>query len=864
EFGFKQKVRFPGRLEKRSDGNVLGQNLVHGVMIPDGALALSRTDVALMGRGPQLSFTRNYSNLGGDTGFHPMGYGWSHGLEKKLTPVCAEGDANMSCVPKWVLERKGEFFRSTDVPDDKEKWASVRVNGTLFAKVDGEWYPERGRHGKLKTLPEGSDDPAEFEFTSKDGTVYMYDYPEREFSETHSAYMSLGDDILTRIGLSPKKLRLVNGPEDEKTGDPGAPAQPTMVKTIEDKNGNTMTFEYTDLEVWEGVELPVLTKVTDAVNRTLELEYEEVNAGWMGNQERLKTVTGPDGIELAFEYNDDGLLSAARRDVKNETYEYEREPDVAGADFNLARTEDSNGNGYKYEYHENKELEEAAPAYVKGVRSVDVIKSVEYPGGCAASFQYVLEGENKRIITDPNGDSTEYVLNLYGNAAKIKMPIGKTISMSWSIDEQGMDDNVMISKTDGNGNTSEYEYDEKGNVVKMRDPKGDTITTAWDLELSVPERRQDRNGNIEHWEYDDNGNPVSHTDGDGKRWSYGVNSFGERESMTDPNGGMTQYKYDARGNPESTTAPEGSKTKFEYDIRGRLMSKTDPNNNETLYGYDNLDYPKTITHPPISAYGLASPSTNKQLFSHDPEGNKLSENDLLGMNLTYSHSPRNQVKSITRSKNGGKSFDYDCNGNMVSETDWNGNSITHEYDALNRRVSTTNRLGDAMSMEYDKADNLTAATDYAGTTTAYMYDVLNRAVSKTVSGADGGTSAYDYNAESDPEKNLASVTDPEGNVTAYRYNGRYLRTGRTDALGGMYTWDYDGNGNVSKVTDEEGNAVTYTYDKQNRLTGEERPEGVSLGYDYDDNGNRIKTIDGRGGVTATQYDEWNRAWKVAD
>ncbi|MCP3906251.1 MAG: hypothetical protein GY715_21720, partial [Planctomycetes bacterium] len=122
-----------------------------------------------------------------------------------------------------------------------------------------------------------------------------------------------------------------------------------------------------------------------------------------------------------------------------------------------------------------------------------------------------------------------------------------------------------------------------------------------------------------------------------------------------------------------------------------------------------------------------------------------------------------------------------------------------------------------------------------------------------------------YKNEADPETNLTSVTDQEGNETEYDYNGRYLRTERTNALGDIYRWDYDENGNLVKETDEEKNETGYGYDaRDRRVLVTKYPEGrpVTAKYDYDKNSNLTGVTDARLKVTGTEYDSWNRPWKT--
>ncbi|MCP4548502.1 MAG: RHS repeat protein, partial [bacterium] len=225
--------------------------------------------------------------------------------------------------------------------------------------------------------------------------------------------------------------------------------------------------------------------------------------------------------------------------------------------------------------------------------------------------------DNMRTITDLRGNDAVYYLNYHGNPMRIVEPLGKTTLMKWSID-QGLDDNVVTSKTDGRGFSTTYQYDEQGNITQETGPNNNTITTEWDLKFSQPLTRTDRNGVTQSWVYDQaNGNLRSHTDGDGNKHSYSYNGYGERIGSTTPRGYATSYTYDALGNPDIITGPLDSVTDLDHDVRGRKIIETDPNDNTTMYKFDDLDRLIQITHQKITSYNLAPGSSNTESFSYD-------------------------------------------------------------------------------------------------------------------------------------------------------------------------------------------------------------------------------------------------------
>ncbi len=795
----KDIFQYPGKLAIRLEGKTLGQMVVHDVMIQDGSLNLSQTDISMGGRGPTLELTRFYNNQG--KAASAMGPGWRHSLEKTLTPL-SSAENPLGPVPPWVVAMAGKFY-SPNAIVEPHTWTYVRVNGTGFKNYLGAWYPERGRHGKL-ALVEG-----QFVYTAKDGTRYRYPYPD---------------------------LR----------------RKPTGVTTIEDPNGNAMTFDYNS----NGR----LSAVEDAVGRTLHFEYLSYTSS------TLTRVTGPDGIEITYEYDDDKQLARVLKNNRRETkYEYHK--------GNLSKVIDTNGNAFAYEYYADSELEPMLPDFLIGLDAAKIVKKVIYPDLNFAEFLYDTSGENGRTVVDLRGNPTEYLLNFFGNPKEITYPLGKTEKMTWSIDE-GKDDNVMTSVTDARGNTTTFEHDVNGNVRIETDPYGRQIVTEWDPVFNKPLSRTDRNGVSQYWDYDEStGNLMTYTDGDQKDHTYTYYDTGELHTETDPKGYTKKFTYDRWGYPD-IVAHGGALTDYDYDVKGRKIVEIDSRGNRTTHHYDDLDQLVRIEYPRLVAYTLPEGSATSAHFAYDAEGNLLSKTDRVGLKRAYTYTGRNQIETITRSNRDGSAlygeqrFGYDENGNTVSQTDWKGVATTHTYNELDQRVTTTNRLGDTMVMAYDLAGNLIQSTDYEGRVSDFAYDKLNRLTDswepQLHNHTERGYLERTYYHEADGTKNLKTVSNQEGHTTTYEYNGRYLKTKQTDPLGGVFEWQYDDNGNLVETIDEALTVTTHGYDNRNRKQWTRSMDNATTSFGYDDNNNLTHVIDPLHNETITRYDNWNRPYRIID
>lgn len=788
---FTHNVYYHGDLAKRFEGRMLGEIIQHNVLVQDGSLLLQRRDIDLPGLGPDFAFIRNYSNKPTENGL--LGVGWSHNLNIALQKVGWGDNQGNNNLPSWVDGFRGRFFQE-DPPDDPLSKIAVS-NGGTFRKQGGAWIPQRARHGTLTEGPDG------FEYRAKDGTLYLFPY-----------------SVLNN--------------------------QP--VEYIEDRNGNRMSFAYDHyFDIGTGI-TPRVSSVTDAIGRTLTLEYESTLRG-----ERLARVIGPDDIQVNFSYDQSTgqLLSAVREDAPEYAESYAYVLDNMDQSYNLTSSTDPNQHVTNYAYYAQGEVSTSLSTFIPGFNPHDIIHTVTYADGARPEFFYDVTTDNVRRVVDARGNTTRYVLNFFGNPLRIEEPLGKVTRMTWSIDE-GLPDNVMTSKTDALNRTWRYEYDTKGNVTRETDPYNRATVSTWDQQYSQLLTRTDRNNNTIENQYDEFGNLELEIDAEANETSHTYDSRGLRESTTSARGFTTTYAYDTNGFPASISEPEGTVTEFDYDIRGRMTRKVDGNDNVTTFTYDPLDRLTRRTDPDLVSI----------TYEYDPKGNKTAETTRFGARMAYTYDARDRVTRINRTGTdiaaASKTYDYDLNSNLTDETDWKGQNTHHTYDELNRRETTRNRQGIEMAYGYDLVGNKTSETDYEGRATQFIYDNLDRL--ERVIDALTFEKAFTY----DNEKNLLTEADQEGRVTTYTYDRRYLKASRTNNYDDVYRWFYDESGNLIREVDENTHETTYAYDRQERRTDINRHLDAGTVYNthytYDFIGNATAVRDARGNTRTTSYDALNR------
>ncbi|GAA6152197.1 hypothetical protein NBRC116587_16160 [Pseudoteredinibacter isoporae] len=802
-------VQYKIELNESISGDLLGQIIEHDTLIQRGALSIQRQDISLEGLGPQLNFIRSYSNEAKiENSQGVIGPGWTHN-HNLFVQVMRYSDGNQPYgdnLPSWVKDTRDELDDEKPKLLLKAEMEALKTqavypslvtvsNGGIFYRTTlaSDWVPQRGRHGELTTNEDGF-----WLYRSKDGTEYHFE----QFDEA--------------------KSRL-------------------MLDRVVDRNGNTLTYEYTSL----GGEKLVST-VTDATGRTLNFRY-----GIHNYAPRLETVSSSVGIQLNFEYfpNGDpmaGFLKSFNREDFVESYEYEVvNPDPAP---NLVAVTDANGRRQSYEYFPWNGSPAHMRARVPGLVPSDLVRKVTYPGGDVAEIKYPEGSDNVREVVDLRGNTTRYTLNAHGNPTLIEEPEGRVTEFDWSVD-LGEPDNVMRRKKDRSIDAEwSYEYDVKGNLTKETDPFNNSMIQSWDQRFSVLLTRKDKNGVEYSQTLDDKGNVTATTlsqkvigeaggSGSTINESASYDSKGQKLTSTDGRGNVTTYKYDVYGYLKEKKEALGSVTSYQYTDRGLMTQSTDPNGNISRFEYDKLDrLTKKI-----------DPVGNTVEYVYDKKGNKLSEtsrdsylDQSRRLFLSYQYDERDRVVSVTRqgsnnteNYDGRMRYSYDANSNVLRESDWKGQFTEHEYDDLNRRTQTTNALGDDMSYAYEFTSSGLRKTmvDYEGRTTVEQMDKLGRKTSVAL------PLSFSRSYEYDKTQNLLAQTDENGNRTRFSYNERYQKIAQLDALDGVYLWEYDDAGNLSATVDEEGRRSTYTYDDQNRMTASTDAAGRDSTYGYDANGN---------------------------
>jgi RHS repeat-associated protein len=635
-----------------------------------------------------------------------------------------------------------------------------------------------------------------------------------------------------------------------------------QVSRVIDANANTITF--TD------------TAITSSAGPRVLLERD--------GQGRIRAITDPSGLTLAYAYDANGdLVSVADREgnVTQFSYHPSRPHYLEKIIDPLGRT------GVRSEYDEQGRLVALVDAAGQPVQLVhdpdnwteqvvdalgntttfvydergNVIQEINPLGG-VTQREYDL-GNNMTLEVDPLGNANRFTYDADGNVLTRIDPLGNVTLNTYSriyprgwFNFTGRTITLLATTTDPLGNTTQnaydtagnltattdalgnvtrYEYDGAGNQTKITDAAGNVTLFAYDPAGRLIEQT-DALGNVTTFTYDANGNQLTQattlTTPSGPKLLVTTTTYdanGHPTSVTDAAGNVTRTEYDALGKTKATIDGLGYRTEFEYDERGQLVRTTFPDDAFALLAYDpagrrtaSTDRAGRTTHYLYDALGRLVATTYPDDTPGDPGDNPQT--------LTY----------------------HDDAGRVIVHTDERGNSTWFGYDAAGRQTSVTNALGHVTRSEYDSAGRKTADLDALGRATRFQYDALGRRV-KTIF-ADNTTKQTAYDALG----RVTSETDQAGVKTQFEYDALGRLTAVVDALGGRTEYGYNEQGQLVRQRDANGHVTRYEYETCCQRSATVLPLGQRSTTIYNEVNNVKSVTDFNGRTILFQYDVNNR------
>ncbi|WP_051366930.1 LamG-like jellyroll fold domain-containing protein [Hamadaea tsunoensis] len=426
------------------------------------------------------------------------------------------------------------------------------------------------------------------------------------------------------------------------------------------------------------------------------------------------------------------------------------------------------------------------------------LASVTTQNGAATRYAYDKAGETTSVTDVAANTTTQYAYDFLGRATRTTAPDGSAVATTYDVDGHPL----TVSTLDSFGATTSTRssaYDADGNVLSTTDALGHTTTFAYDALNELVQESQPTSAThsiVTTFGYDLRGNRTRYTDGRGKSWLYGFNSWNLAETVTEP----ATANYSTDGDRKTVTT---------YREDGRAVGQALPGGVTLAVGYDNAG---RVTS---QSGGGAEAATAGRSFTFDLDG-RLTQAATTGTLSAETFTYNDRGEMLTAAGSGGaSSFGYNTDGLMTSRQDASG-TTGYGYDGSDRLSTITDAAtGTGITLGYNTLSQIKTIQYATGDLRTLAYDPMHRLGSDTLtnSGATVASIGYGY----DPGGNETSKTttgfgSAAGNVYGYDWAGRLTswNNGTTTV-----NYGYDDAGNRTQV-----GADVYTYDARDELTGD--------------------------------------------
>jgi RHS repeat-associated protein len=483
--------------------------------------------------------------------------------------------------------------------------------------------------------------------------------------------------------------------------------------------------------------------------------------------------------------------------------------------------------------------------------------------GGTPTWHYTYDADGERLsVTDPTGAQNQATYDDLGQTLTStqveRRPTAAAYTTSYQYYYGSFPLNHPAEVTTPDGQSTEYSFNRYGQLLFSSDATGDNTAYTYDVDLHLTGiTLPDSTSVAVSYDAAGRSTSVSQLDSTGKTLATRSATYdpaGNLQTTTDEAGATTRYSYDAANNVtqrvEPVSASASVTTSYGYDAAGQVTRHTDGDGNATTVTYNSLGMPESTVAPHVAGYTTAADSTTTLSYDGDRHVTAASLPGGVRRGMTYDALGRmtSETGSGAQASTATRSLGYDLDGRVTSvSTSSNddtytyndrgeiltaagpGGSSTFGYNGNGQLVSRGDKAGTATFTYDDDGRVRTAQDPQTGTTATYTYDTLGE-----VTGIGYGTGAV---AE-------ANTYNEQHQLTSQTLNGP---NGTTEASV-SYGYDADGHINSQTTTGTAGAAsTTYGYDQAGRLTSASVAGGATTTYGYDGAGNRVQA----GGSTAT-------------
>ena len=749
------------------------------------------TDAAATAPGMDLVFSRAYAqpiSRRYETG--PLGRGWAHNWQLSLV---READGTVKITDMTGTPR---IFQ----PDSRHA---------------GQYFAGPGDHGVLTAVGGGT-----YGLREMDGTTYRFrsegllDYVEDTNGNRITCGYTAG--LLTALTHSSGQSIAITYNAANR------------VASVTDPDGRTARYTYDAANEH-------LLSVQEYDGRTSTYSY--ITGQGITREHALSEIAYPGGTHRYYAYDARGRLASTSRDGGAEmiVFAYDDTGLVTATDAlgnpsqfyfddwgTILKGTNALGNSVLLTLDDERNLESVTdPAGHSHLFEYDSLGNLtEYRDamGNATGFTYTADFNRLDLLTDANGNVTDYDYDASGNLTSITY--ADDSAESWSYDGLGQAttwtnrrstpigftynaDGQITRKTYDDGSFVDYVYDARGNLTEATDSTG-TTTFTYDTDDYLT-RIDYPGGQFLEFTYDAAGRRATSLDQLGHSLTYSYDAAGRLSTITDESATqIVLYEYDAVGRIARKALGNGVYTTYDYDPAGQLLHLVNCRADGTVLsrfdytydsrgrrtGMDTLDGLWTYEYDDVGqlTHAVFAPSAGSTvpaqdlLYVYDAMGNRVYtiEN---GVRTDYTTNSLNQYTRTVSSATGETTYTFDADGNLVSEASTAG-TTTYSYDDENRLIAVQDGT-DAWSYTYD-AFSQRVATDYNGDITEYLIDPIGLG-------------------------NVVGEYDAVGNLIAGYDHGFGLLSQTVDGASNWYT--FDGIGNTVGLLDASGAILnSYVYE----------------------------------------------------
>lgn len=457
------------------------------------------------------------------------------------------------------------------------------------------------------------------------------------------------------------------------------------------------------------------------------------------------------------------------------------------------------------------------------------MSSITDPLGKVTTFAYDASG-NLSSITDPFNRSTQFQSDTAGNIVKITNPDGT--SRQFAYDSQ----HRMTSQTDAAGRKTTYTFDTTGAVIRV--DRADSTYTQYNTgsamgminDLAAGTGTESNPASL------GSNTPASFTDGAGGTYTFAVNAYKTRTSVTDPLGRTLLMQRDSNDQVTSLKMPSGSTTTYTYDARGNVAQLVSERTVDFTYD-GTLNLPLTIKDDAVGSWQ----------FTYDSNGNVTQSKLPSGKTTTFAYNQQGQLVSNTVDSRT-RSYSYNSDGNLASVTDPAGGKWTFAYDTYGNLSSVTDPDNRTRTAKYNSMNLPTEITNGAGETAKFTYAPAKGSADLRGDG---------------PIAVITEIADGNGKKTTFGFDAMYRLASLTDAMGNKTTFAYDKAGRMISRTEPTGAKVSLTYNSAGQLTQKSHGSGgQTVSYTYDKTTGMLTAAGTTQGKVDISYDTYDRISKA--